>query len=117
MKIGHHATPKCPKSSDGHTMKLLEHELWNHGDVCYDPQHNVTCPEGCTSSKESGSDWLYCDMKWPRLSRYMETDKNTRSMKEKRYPCRVPEGKFVLNTSLILSFMKMATKNSCTRIC
>ena len=98
MKIGHHSTPKCPKSADGHTMKLLEHELWNHGDVCYDPHHNVTCPEGCASSKESGSDWLYCDMRWPRLSLYMETDKSTRSMKEKRYPCRVPEGKFVLPT-------------------
>ena len=71
-------------------MKLLQHEIFNHGDVCYDKSHNISCPEGCAPSNESGSDWLYCDMRWPRLTLYKDEHD-----KEKRYPCRVPEGKFI----------------------
>ena len=96
--LGHHS--KCPNTVDHETnetkpMILLEHEIWNHGDVCYDPGRTVSCPDGCTSSKISKSDWLYCDMRWPRLTLYRETDDKTKEEKEKRYPCRVPEGKIV----------------------
>ena len=80
-------------------MRLLEHTLWNHGDVCYDLDQKVSCPDGCTQSYNR-TRHLYCDMRWPRLTLYQEKDENASTdgktvYKEKRYPCRVPEGKLI----------------------
>ena len=97
---GHHSAPKCPqvmtRSGEATEMKLLEHEIWNHGDVCYDPTRSISCPKGCSPSNESGSEWLYCDMRWPRLTLYKEENG-----KEKRYPCRVPEGRLTTYSSIV----------------